>query len=208
MFATHGTSIDTLTAIVNEIKQLRKEEPKSEEFVLVKDLAEILDLDRSSARKYVLRLGIKPHRRRTPSTQHQSALAVTKEEAKKIINVREAQGSIKVSADIIDPEIGLFYIVQLVPELNKKRIKLGFTDDLKRRLAQHRIVAPTAIILKSWPCKRVWKLPVIDSIVSVKCKDLSNEVFECDSIKALLRRGDKFFALLPKIYLVVEDKHE
>jgi len=169
---------------------------KSEEFVSLKQLAETIGLDRSNTRKYVLKLGIKPHKRRTPDSRNQLTLAVTKDEAERIISERETKGFTS-SAKIVESDTGVFYVIQLVPELDPRRIKLGFALDLSERLAQHKTAAPTATILKSWPCKRAWELTAMDSLSCSNCELIMNEVFESHDLNALLRRGDEFFALLP-----------
>ena len=170
---------------------------KDEGFVSLKQLAERFGLDRSNTRKYVLKLGIKPHKRRTHDSGGQLTLAVTPEEAQRVIGERETQGFTS-SAKVVESETGVFYVIQLVPELDPKRIKLGFAVDLKQRLAQHKTSAPTAIVLKYWPCKRTWELTAMDSISCAKCRLILNEVFECDDLDALLHRGDQLFALLPE----------
>jgi predicted GIY-YIG superfamily endonuclease len=123
-------------------------------------------------------------------------LTITNEEAALVKKYRSEQG-FNYDGKIIEAESGYFYIIQLVPELDPKRIKLGYTNDLKDRLSQHKTAAPTAIIVKSWPCKRTWELTIMDSLSSVNCKHILNEVFECEDIAKLIERGDKLFDLLP-----------
>ena len=169
---------------------------ESEQFISLKDLAERIALDRSNTRKYVLKLGIKPHKRRTPDSRNQLTLAVTKDEAERIIAERETKGFTS-SAKIVESDTGVFYVIQLVPELDPRRIKLGFALDLNERLSQHKTAAPTATVLRSWPCRRAWELTVMDSLSVANCRLILNEVFECDDLAALFRRGDDLFALLP-----------
>jgi hypothetical protein len=169
---------------------------KIEEFVSLKQLAEAIGLDRSNTRKYVLKLGIKPHKRRTPDSRNQLTLAVTKDEAERIITERETQGFTS-SAKIVESDIGVFYVIQLVPDLDPRRVKLGFALNLNERLAQHKTAAPTATVMKSWPCRRAWELTAMDCLSSENCRLILNEVFECDDLDALLRHGNDFFALLP-----------
>ena len=168
-----------------------------EEFVSVKQLAETLGLDRSNARKYVLKLGIKPHKRRTPDSRNQLTLAVTQDEVHRILRQRESQG-LTSCAKVVESDTGVLYVIQSVPELDPKRVKLGFTLDLSERVAQHRTAGSTAVVLKSWPCRRARELTAMDSVSSAKCRLIRNEVFKCDYLDALLRRGDDFFALLPE----------
>ena len=59
------------------------------EYVSLKQLAETLGMDRSHARRFVLRLGYKPVKRRTAESGNQLALAVTAKEAE----TREVQTS-------------------------------------------------------------------------------------------------------------------
>jgi len=169
---------------------------ESPEFVSVKEIAEKLGMDRSAARKYILKLGIKPQKRRTADSGNQLSLTVTDEQARMILKLREDQG-FTASGKPVESENGCFYVIQLVPELDPRRIKLGFAIDLPDRLAQHKTAAPTAKVAKSWPCKRSWELTAMDCLSGVHCRHILNEVFECDNLDVLLKRGDEFFALLP-----------
>lgn len=167
-----------------------------EGYVTLKSLSEQLSLDRSNTRKYVLKLGIKPQRRRTPDSGNQLTLTVTEEEARTIIHRRAEQGFL-AHGKIVSADTGHFYIIQLVPELDPHRIKLGFAADVAERLAQHRTAAPTARLLRAWPCKRTWELTAMDALTGEGCRFILNEVFEVDDLEAIAKRGDAFFALLP-----------
>jgi len=166
------------------------------EFVSLKQIAERLGMDRSAARRYILKLGIKAQKRRTADSGNQLSLTVTDEQARMIFKLREDQG-FTASGKLVESENGCFYVIQLVPELDPRRIKLGFAIDLPDRLAQHRTAAPTAKVVKSWPCKRAWELTTMDCLSLAHCQHILNEVFECDDLDALLKKGDDFFALLP-----------
>jgi len=101
-------------------------------FVSIKNLSEDLGIDRSHARKYILKLGIIPEKRRTVDSGNQLTLTITNEEANLVKKHRFEQGF--TSEDkIVNGENGYFYVIQLVPELDPKRIKLGYTNDLKDR---------------------------------------------------------------------------
>lgn len=171
---------------------------ESHEYVSIKNLAEMLNMDRSHARRYVLNLGIKPQKRRTPDSGNQLSLTVTHNEAMAIVKYRESSGFGKQTGQP-SAESGYFYVIQLVPELDPRRVKLGFTIDIKDRLAQHRTAAPTAKVLKTWPCRRSWEQCAIDSLSSISagCKHIMNEVYECFSFDELFERGDSFFNCLP-----------
>jgi hypothetical protein len=165
-------------------------------YISIKHLAENLAMDRSHARRYILRLGIKPQKRRTADSGNQLTLTVTKDEAKSILKHREEQGFTD-RARPIESDVGYFYVIQLVPELDSKRLKLGFAVDLNDRLTQHRTAAPTAKVLKAWPCKRSWETTVMDCLSAVSCRHILNEVFECDNLDALIGKGNEIFNTLP-----------
>jgi hypothetical protein len=169
----------------------------NQEFISIKNLAKKMGMDRSHARRYILKLGIKPKKRRTSDSGNQLTLTVTQQEADVIIKNREDQG-FTGSGHIVEFDIGFFYVIQLVPELDSRRIKLGFAVDLEDRLAQHRTAAPTAKVLKSWPCRRSWETTAMDCLSAISCRFILNEVFECDDLEGLIQRGDELFAVLPE----------
>jgi hypothetical protein len=182
----------------------------SDEFISLKALAAELGMDRSHARRYVLRLGVEPKKRRTPDSGGQLTLTVSSSEAEFIRGRRNEQGFLD-SSKPVQNEAGFFYVIQLVPELDAKRVKLGFADDVNVRLSQHRTSAPTATLLKAWPCKRSWEGTIIDALASVGGKLILNEVYEFEDIKSLLDRGEQIFSLLPnpskKIHLSDASPH-
>jgi len=168
----------------------------SDEYVSVKQLASEIGMDRSHARRYVLAVGIEPVKRRTPDSGGQLSLTVSAREAEFIRQTREQQGFLG-SEKPVAKQAGFFYIIQLVPDLDPARVKLGFADNVETRLAQHRTSAPTARLVRSWPCKRTWERTAIDALVLAGGRLILNEVFEFPDIEALLKRADEFFGLLP-----------
>jgi hypothetical protein len=165
-------------------------------FISIKQLSEKLGMDRSHARRFVLKLGITPQKRRTHDSANQLTLTVTSSEAERILDARRSLGFTE-DRKIVDTESGVFYVIQLVPELDPKRIKLGYANDLADRLTQHRTSAPTAQVAASWPCKRSWETTIMDCLRVVGCKHILNEVFECEDLQSLIERGDRLSALLP-----------
>lgn len=94
-----------------------------EKYISIKQLSEQLGMDHSPARKYILKLGIKPLKRRTYDSGNQLSLTVTEEQALEILRQRSEQGFLNSGKAVIS-ERGVFYIIQLVPELDPKRLKL------------------------------------------------------------------------------------
>ncbi len=168
----------------------------AEEYVSLKHLKEEIGMDRSHARRYVLKLGITPHKRRTPDSQNQLTLAVYQDEADLIRQKRREEGFIGDSKPVAK-DVGEFYIIRLVPELDDRRIKMGFADDLATRLSQHRTAAPTAQVVASWPCKRSWESTVMDCLSGYNCRLILNEVFESDDVNGLVELAHQLFRLLP-----------
>ncbi len=190
----------------------------SKDYVTLSDLATELGLDRSNMHKYVKKLNINMLERRTPKSRNQRTKTVTLEDAEFIRTKRQSEGYSNDKAVVSASEWGVFYIIQLVPELDQKRLKLGFTDNLDGRLSQHKTAAPTATVLQSWPCKRVWEKTIIDALTILHCRLVANEVFECDSYEKLVGLADTIFDILPGLQdtislseyspLARHDKHE
>ena len=168
----------------------------TDEYVSIRDLAKRLGMDRSHARRYVMKLGYSFHKRRTPDSGSQLTLCVTSAEADEIASQRAGKGFTDSTVVAIS-DVGVFYVIQLVPDLDPKRLKLGFAESLEQRLSQHRTAAPTARVLRAWPCKRTWEMTAIDALTREGCRLILNEVFECDEPDTLAKRGDAFFSLLP-----------
>lgn len=170
------------------------------EYVLLKDLAAELGLDKSNARKYIMKAGISMFKVRTPESRGQLTLALSPEDAETIREMRQSQGYVmgKRSGHVVGgDDVGQFYVMQLVPELEEGRVKLGFAKDPEARLASHRTAAPTAMLLRAWPCRRCWEYAAIASITREDCEALSGEVFRTFALGSLVNRGDEFFALMP-----------
>lgn len=170
-----------------------------EGYVILKDLAKELGFDRSNFRKYVLQHGFNLVKIRTPEARNQLTLAVSVADAESIRELCQKQGYGKLSNHVLaNNEEGWFYVIQLVPELNPNRVKLGFTGSIEERLTAHRTSAPTAELVKCWSCKRSWERAAIDSITRIECKSLGYEVFECENLARLIKRADEFFAIMPQ----------
>lgn len=166
------------------------------DYVTLKELADILGLDRSNARKLVLKYGFTPLRLRTKESGNQVSLALTKEDADRLLEIRNAQG-FSATPKPMNDDAGYFYVIQLIPEYNPNRVKLGFAVDVQARFQTHRTSAPTAVLLGFWPCRFTWEKAAIASITRIESANLVNEVYECENIERLLERVQTFFALMP-----------
>lgn len=172
---------------------------KNGQVTYLTSLAKELGMDNSNLRKYVLKKGISYSMMREPFSR-QIAMCFTSEAADKLRSVRANEGFTKTEAPIrINGEVGEFYTVQLIPEFAPNRLKLGFSNDSMDRLATHRCSSPTAVILKTWDCKRSWEKAAMDSATRTSCTLIANEVYDCDSSEAVIKRLDDFFNLMPVV---------
>lgn len=172
------------------------------------EIAERLGLDPTNVRRLIAKetsaLGLTLHRGKG------ERLLLSREDAEKLVaSYKSRRGPVSdyqagrspsgINADedaVAYDRYGFFYLIQLVPEALPNRVKIGFSDDPEQRLSQHKTAAPTAKILKTWPCKRSWDYAAMDSITREGCKLVLNEVYEGD-VNGFVRRGDSFFALMP-----------
>ena len=170
-----------------------------DQYITLKILAKELGLDRSNMRKYVLAKGFSPVKVRTPESRGQLTLALTKEDAELVKETRENEGFNFTSPVAASNNDGYFYIIQVAPDLDPFRIKLGFSNDVDARLQAHRTSAPTAKLVSAWPCKRTWEKTVIASITRFGCELIANEVFTCNGVELLIQRAENFFAIMPSL---------
>ena len=168
------------------------------EYVTLSELSTELGLDKSNLRKYVLRAGFDFVKVRTPESKAQLTLALTAEDAEAVRELRQEQGFCGTLRPIENGK-GWFYVVQVIPEYDPNRVKLGFATDANTRLASHRTAAPTAVLVKAWPCRASWEVTAIASVTRDGCTLVANEVYTCDDPAALVARGDMFFAIMPNL---------
>jgi len=174
---------------------LRK--PLMSDMIGLAEIAKRLNLEVTAVRRMIARLG--EELQLTPHRGKGSKVLLTRGDADKLIASYEARrGPASPTAEETTKfdRYGSFYIIQLVPEALPNRVKLGFADNADQRLNEHRTAAPTAKLLKVWPCKRSWDYAAMDSITREGCKLVLNEVYEGD-ISGFLERGEQFFALMP-----------
>jgi len=170
------------------------------EYVALRDLAQELGIDRSNLRKQILSsgLGLDLRKIRTKDSKGQLTLALTSEDAEMFRAARERQGFSDKPKPVANGD-GWFYVVQIMPDVEPRRVKLGFASDAQNRLNAFRTVSPSAELVKSWPCKRGWELTVIDSVTRYGCEWLGGEVFDCDDLESLVGNCEAFFLIMPEV---------
>lgn len=167
-------------------------------YITLRELAEDIGLDRSNTRKYVLHNGFSFTKIRDKDSR-QLVNALSEEDAESIRMLRQEQGfdDFDAKQSVVSNGNGFFYIVQLVPDLDPLRIKLGFASCVKARLSAHRTSAPTAELVATFPCKLIWERAAIDCVTRINCEAISKEVYSCDDLDALVARATEFFAIMP-----------
>ncbi len=176
------------------------------------DLISVIDVARQHGKrkatvfKVLKRLGIAPAKRRNASSQNQLVACITLEEFR-IVAAELQRGADRDDAeagdedrpdDFVSAEVGVFYLIQLEPEFDPGRFKVGFAAGMAERLRQLRCSAPFAMVLQTWSCRRLWERTAIDS-VSVGCEKLHTEVFRAESLDEVVGRCERFFAVMPPV---------
>lgn len=176
------------------------------ERVAIVDLADDLQVRKQRIFKILPRLGIRPTQRREPGRKNQNVATVSQGEAA-AIRAEIERSSTAPSADSSVPatigafysdDVGFFYLIQLEPEHDPGRFKLGFTMDLDGRLRKHRCSAPFAQYLETWPCRRAWERAAIDCITSGS-QQLHTEVFRAASVDEVRALAKGFFSMMPAL---------
>lgn len=169
----------------------------AKELIPVVDIASNLGKRKQHIFKVLKRLGIESTKRKAGNHGQKMAF-VTVEEYEQ---VKEAMASIGDDSDslLVQPESsGVFYLIQLEPEHDPGRFKVGFATNMDERLRSHKTAAPYSKLLKTWPCKLLWEKTAIDCVCQ-GCERLHTEVFRTDSIETVKSRCDNFFIQMPEL---------
>ncbi|HKB03627.1 MAG TPA: hypothetical protein VKD90_15495 [Gemmataceae bacterium] len=164
-----------------------------DDFVSLAQLAAELGLDRMRLRDCVFRSGVRPRKIRVGRAGNGVALVITEQEAARFRAFHEY-----VAGRPVPPgRAGYFLAVQLVPDLDPRRLKLGFTLDLRAWSVHFRVAAPTAVVAGCWRCRENWVATVIDCVSARGCSAIADSVFNCDDVPELVARANALFGLLP-----------
>ena len=174
-------------------------ETQDVQYITIQELAKEFRTDASMLRRWAMKRGLTWSKVRSPEARGQLCLSLNQEDAEILRSLRKHEGydyerPLDV-AGVVDT--GCFYIVQVIPDFWQARVKLGFSSALDSRLASYKTVSPTATLLKSYPCRAAWELAAMASITRVECKQIGQEVYDCDDLDKLVERAEQFFALMP-----------
>lgn len=171
----------------------------SPELISVIDIARQIGKPKQGIFKKLKSLGIETQKLRGSNSRGQLISYITKEEFKILrqeINISSA--SVLDGANSSEIDSGVFYLIQLEPEHDPGRFKVGFTSNMAERLRSHRCSAPFSTVLKTWACRSLWEKTAIDC-VSANCERLHTEVFRAESIDEVIAKCDRFFELMPSL---------
>jgi len=168
-----------------------------EKYISVIDVAKEVGKAKQTVFKVLKRLGIESRKMRGPDSRGQLIAYITNVESALVkAEIQNMQGSESNISDPVIPELGVFYVVQLEPDHDPGRFKVGFASNMAERLRAHRCSAPFSVVLKTWPCRSLWEKTAIDSVCD-GCERLHTEVFRIDTIDKVISKCDAFFSLMP-----------
>lgn len=94
---------------------------------------------------------------------------------------------------------GWFYLIQLTPDLQPRRVKFGFTDSPSERLSAHRVSSPTAVLVKAWPAIWMDERYCIAAVTNDQCVRLSSEAWDIDDLDRVQRECDRYFEYITTV---------
>lgn len=184
------------------------------------DLISVIDVARQHGKrkqtvfKVLRRLGIRPTKWRSSSNKNQMIACITQEEFRRVSVEMQAScgrddfepSGDHEADDFISAEVGVFYLIRLEPEFDPGRFKVGFATSMSERLRHLRCSAPFAAVVRIWPCHRLWEKTAIEA-VAAGCERLHTEVFRTSSLDEIIRRCERFFAVMPPVETNRKPRH-
>ena len=170
-----------------------------ENYISVIDVAKEVGKAKQTVFKVLKRLGIRSNKMRGPDSRGQLIAYITKVESKLVkAELQNMQGGESSRLEPVIPELGVFYVVQLEPDHDPGRFKVGFASNMAERLRSHRCSAPFSVVLKTWPCRSLWEKTAIECVCD-GCERLHTEVFRTDTIDKVISKREDFFSLMPSL---------
>jgi len=170
----------------------------NDEIISVIDVAKNLGRHKAYLFKILGRLGIDTVKEKNSAARGQKIAYITIDDYKRVRDYLSDTESNSVSLTQQSDVRGVFYLIQLEPEHDPGRFKLGFATNIEERLRSHKTAAPFSKVLKIWPCKILWEKTAIEC-ASQGCTRLHTEVFRADSVSKVQSRCEQFFELMPQL---------
>lgn len=182
---------------------VRQKEMTALEPISVKDAGLQLGRRKQTIFKVIKRLGIDIQKRRDQSSRNQIVAYISQADFKRVredmLSSAKSSNDTNEESPLNDTdEFGVFYLIQLEPDHDPGRYKVGFAVNMSDRLRAHRCSAPFSKVIEKWPCKRLWEKTAIDCITA-NSERLHTEVYRSPSLAEIIERGNSFFGLMPKV---------
>ncbi|MBX9894917.1 MAG: hypothetical protein K2Y09_07025 [Nitrosomonas sp.] len=170
----------------------------NDEIISVIDAARNLDRHKAYIFKILGRLCIDTVKEKNSAARGQKIAYITIDDYKRVKDyLSKTEGDQTFLAQQSDVR-GVSYLIQLEPEHDPGRFKLGFATNIEERLRSHKTAAPFSKVLKVWPCKILWEKTAIEC-ASQGCTRLHTEVFRTESINEVQPRCEQFFKIMPQL---------
>ena len=170
----------------------------NDDWISVKDIAAELGKRKQYVFKVLQRLGIESRKAVGPGSRGQKLAYISRDDFAAVRDhLADTTADGEVSEQVPNAH-GYFYLIQLEPEHDPGRFKVGFATSIDERMRAHKTAAPLCELVNTWPCKLLWEKTAIDA-VTTGCERLYTEVFRADSVKDVEARCVAFFELMPSI---------
>jgi hypothetical protein len=166
------------------------------ELISVSEIARIHQRHKSVVHKIIARMGIETTMVASAERGQTAKHISVADYQRLVLELDVARPSSEDGEATVGP--GSFYLVQLEPQLDPGRFKLGFAADVSERLRKHKTVAPFAVVIKTWPCRALWEKTAIECI-GQGCERLYTEVFRTTDLSKVIDVADAFFGQMPAI---------
>jgi len=184
------------TAIAYSATDVYVKKTMTEKLISIVQAAQELGRNKQYLFKLVDRFGLEKTLERSSGSKGQKIAYISMDGYKKIQDYINSTENTSVQEEATVSGYGVFYLIQLEPEHDPDRFKLGFATNIEERLRAHKTSAPYSTVVKTWPCKLLWEKTAIDSVTQ-GCERIHTEVFRANSIQEIEKRCNKFFALMP-----------
>ena len=183
---------------------VRRYKMTSTDLISVKDVGLHLGKRKQTIFKVIKRLGLDTKKRRDSESRNQFVSYITETDFERIkqellLHTPSSDNEAQESSGYADTdEMGVFYLIQLEPDHDPCRFKVGFAVNMSDRLRTHRCSAPFSKVIKKWSCKRLWEKTAIDCITS-KCERLHTEVYRAQTLVEIIDKANAFFGMMPPV---------
>jgi hypothetical protein len=171
----------------------------NDDWISVIDAATELGQRKQHVFRILRKLKIESVKEKSSASHGQKVAYIARRDFETLRRFFEDRQPIKQSNEVPVPNsYGFFYLIQLEPEHDPGRFKVGFAASVEERLRSHKTAAPLCKLIDSWPCKLLWEKTAIDAVTAA-CEQIHTEVFRTDDLSAVERRCKEFFDLMPAL---------